>query len=410
MAYNHLSTPIFHMDDPATGAPLVGGLVYTYSSGTSSALTTYSDAELTTPNANPIVLDSYGNAKIFYTSDMKIVVRSSDTLTTYYTFDDIQVSQGTVTGDFNLVLNGSFESATNSSPDFWTVTPYSGATISTATTAVAHGRNGLVIDGGGAGGGSVTSSTFDVLASSRLTVMFSYYVSNATTTNSVVVYWLTKSGGASSTPSTTLLSAASGHPTSFTRMQYNTAVPSDATRAYIKIIGIDSGGSNLSANAYFDDVIAYCSGISYTEAQISSAVAEVNNTVTTFTPTLVGSSTAGTPTYTTQLGHYINIGSITVLNIDLAISAKGGATGNLTIRGLPTISGAHTSYAVVACRGATGLTDLDSQVLASYDYSNNRIDLSFSRHSVTGGWSLLNDGLIDNSFEVRFSMIVQGTA
>ena len=44
------------------GLPLAGGLLYTYASGTSTLLATYSDAALTTPHTNPIVLNSAGRS------------------------------------------------------------------------------------------------------------------------------------------------------------------------------------------------------------------------------------------------------------------------------------------------------------------------------------------------------------
>ena len=40
--------------EDATGAPLVGGLLHTYSSGTTTPKATYSDPGLTAANANPI--------------------------------------------------------------------------------------------------------------------------------------------------------------------------------------------------------------------------------------------------------------------------------------------------------------------------------------------------------------------
>ncbi len=43
-----------------SGDPLNGGKVYAYQTGTSTPSTTYQDAALTTPHANPIVLDAYG--------------------------------------------------------------------------------------------------------------------------------------------------------------------------------------------------------------------------------------------------------------------------------------------------------------------------------------------------------------
>lgn len=44
----------------ANGVPMKGGFLYTYISGTSTPLNTYSDSALTTPNTNPIVLDAAG--------------------------------------------------------------------------------------------------------------------------------------------------------------------------------------------------------------------------------------------------------------------------------------------------------------------------------------------------------------
>lgn len=44
----------------ATGAPLVGGLLYFYETGTNTPQNTYQDVGLTTPNPNPIPADSAG--------------------------------------------------------------------------------------------------------------------------------------------------------------------------------------------------------------------------------------------------------------------------------------------------------------------------------------------------------------
>jgi hypothetical protein len=47
------------------GNPLNAGKVYTYVSGTSTLLVTYSDAALTVPNTNPVVLNARGEAMIY---------------------------------------------------------------------------------------------------------------------------------------------------------------------------------------------------------------------------------------------------------------------------------------------------------------------------------------------------------
>lgn len=47
------------------GVPLVGGCVFTYSGGTSTPLSTYTDSTGSTPNADPVVLDATGSANIW---------------------------------------------------------------------------------------------------------------------------------------------------------------------------------------------------------------------------------------------------------------------------------------------------------------------------------------------------------
>lgn len=49
----------------ASGAPLVGGKVYTYTAGTTTPQATYTDSTGATPNANPTILDSRGEANIW---------------------------------------------------------------------------------------------------------------------------------------------------------------------------------------------------------------------------------------------------------------------------------------------------------------------------------------------------------
>jgi hypothetical protein len=50
----------------AAGVPLVGGKLYTYASGTTTPLATYTDSTANTANANPVILDSRGEADVWF--------------------------------------------------------------------------------------------------------------------------------------------------------------------------------------------------------------------------------------------------------------------------------------------------------------------------------------------------------
>jgi hypothetical protein len=49
----------------AAGVPLVGGKLFTYASGTTVPLATYTDSTGNTTNANPVILDSRGEANVW---------------------------------------------------------------------------------------------------------------------------------------------------------------------------------------------------------------------------------------------------------------------------------------------------------------------------------------------------------
>jgi hypothetical protein len=72
-----------------TGAPLVGGKLFTYAAGTSTPQQTFTDAAGTVPNTNPIILDARGEATIFWSGVYKVVLQDSAgaTLWTQDNFD-----------------------------------------------------------------------------------------------------------------------------------------------------------------------------------------------------------------------------------------------------------------------------------------------------------------------------------
>jgi hypothetical protein len=77
----------------------------------------------------------------------------------------------------------------------------------------------------------------------------------------------------------------------------------------------------------------------------------------TWTPTVIGTTVAGTATYTTQLGRYTKIGNI--VNLYFAVNwSSGTGTGNLRISGLPfsAINGTNSSYYPTGMLAGNSLT------------------------------------------------------
>lgn len=70
------------------GNPCYGYLIYTYEAGTTTPKETYTDAELTTPATNPIVLDVSGRASIFANGSFKFVLKTPEG-ETVYTWDNL---------------------------------------------------------------------------------------------------------------------------------------------------------------------------------------------------------------------------------------------------------------------------------------------------------------------------------
>lgn len=147
----------------------------------------------------------------------------------------------------------------------------------------------------------------------------------------------------------------------------------------------DSGGT-LRTRATLDSagtlVLAstYSGGIRFPSTQI--AVADANTLDDyeegTFTPTVVGTSTAGSGTYSTQVGRYTKVGNLVAFTVTLEWSAHTG-TGDIRISGLPftsaNVTGMYPALSVwadsltfsgqLAARINAGATTFDLQSIAT---------------------------------------------
>lgn len=96
-AGNPFNYPVFKGID-GNGDPLIGGKVYTYEPGTTTPKAAYTDAALTTPATNPVILDSNGEAVFFFDGSYKVnLLTSADVQVSNFPVDNI-VSYGTASG------------------------------------------------------------------------------------------------------------------------------------------------------------------------------------------------------------------------------------------------------------------------------------------------------------------------
>lgn len=97
MTASLIPTPVMQFLD-ADGNPLVGGKVYTYAAGTSTPLATYTDYGGATPNANPVILNSRGEASIWFgTAAYKLELYTAATVL-IWTADNVSASTPVVYG------------------------------------------------------------------------------------------------------------------------------------------------------------------------------------------------------------------------------------------------------------------------------------------------------------------------
>lgn len=91
MAGTVMPSPVFYGTD-SNGNPLNGGKLETYIAGTTTPLATYTDAALTTPHANPVILNSAGRATIYLSAASYKFVLKDSAGNTIYTVDNVSAT------------------------------------------------------------------------------------------------------------------------------------------------------------------------------------------------------------------------------------------------------------------------------------------------------------------------------
>lgn len=90
----------------ANGNPLAGGKLYTYAAGTTTPLATYTDSSGGTPNTNPVILDSRGEAGVWLGSSAYKLKLTTSADVEIWTVDNIQTDYADALSDL-AASNGS---------------------------------------------------------------------------------------------------------------------------------------------------------------------------------------------------------------------------------------------------------------------------------------------------------------
>jgi len=153
------------------GVPLSGGLLYIYAAGTSTPATSYSDPALTTPNSNPIVLDSRGEASVYFADGSYKFVLKDSLDVTVFTEDNITLEDFSATSTLLSKYTVSYaDIAAAATSDTETLLSLSSKTlieyvvIKHSTAFVGGSVSALTVDVGDSGDADALISAFDVMA------------------------------------------------------------------------------------------------------------------------------------------------------------------------------------------------------------------------------------------------------
>jgi hypothetical protein len=120
----------------------------------------------------------------------------------------------------------------------------------------------------------------------------------------------------------------------------------------------------------------------------------------TFTPVFIGSTTAGSQTYTTQAGFYEKIGRLVNFRFRLTINTKGTIAGNIIVGGLPfTTSSTASSYGNAFLGNAANLAiTAGTNVTAMLDLGADTMNLKV--WSATTGTANITDANLTNTSQI----------
>lgn len=125
-----------------------------------------------------------------------------------------------------------------------------------------------------------------------------------------------------------------------------------------------------------------------------------------WTPTIVGITTAGSPTYVQQQGIYVRIGKFVILNMYLVVSALGGAAGALTIQGVPFSASSSPVYRPALNVGFWSGFDLGAGYSSVAGYMSSAT-ISLYRPTQASGSTSITSSQVSGPFTIYATMAYQ---
>jgi hypothetical protein len=122
----------------------------------------------------------------------------------------------------------------------------------------------------------------------------------------------------------------------------------------------------------------------------------------TWTPAIVGATSASGQQYSSRAGSYVKIGRSVTANFSMVLSAKGNMAGSLKIIGLPFNGISGRAQAATLLYGSMDLDD--NQQLVGYQYAVNPLIYLFYQENDTALVQLNGVGAINNNTEIQGSV------
>lgn len=402
------------LDD--NGNPVAGGKLFTYLAGTTTKQATYSDVGLTTPNANPIVLDAGGRAIIYLSpgASYKFVLSpSTDTdppTNPIKTADNINAIPASSS---NLDIQGVAGEAIGAGQGVYLSDGSGGKTaglwylwdadftyastlpeIGMATAAIASLSTGTIRLGG------------QVTGLSGLTVGTSYYISAT-------------AGALTATPPANQRFVGTADSTTTLVLRPRPVIGGVDTQVQFNDGGALGGDAGLVYNKTTDaltvgSLVATLGQIAFPATQNASSGAntldDYEEGFPAWTPVIGGSGGTSGQTYATQNGWYIKIGRLVIASFTATLTAKGTITTSVQIQGLPFTVAATTQSIFVGSLRWVALATTWTSVIAIPVASSTAATLIGTTVAATGNNTALTTTDIGNSTEINGTIIYFASA